>query len=123
MAPTKPPAGLNDAGRALWRSISDPVKAWKLNPAEKAVLARACRVADRIADLDKEYDELGTVTSTGYMGQDVEHPVVSALTKHDALLQRLLGSLKLPDLETGESTTSTQARKAAQTRWSKPRAS
>lgn len=121
MAPTPAPDGLGEAGTALWNSISDPVAAWKLNAAEHAVLRRACAVADRIATLDRELAAAGTLTTTGSMGQEVEHPMLVALTKHDALLQRLLVSLKLPDLETGAAPVSANARKAAQARWSKPR--
>jgi hypothetical protein len=119
MAPLPTPNALGPAGEALWRSIADPTDAWDLRPDELAVLGRACRVADRIALLDEQLG--GDLTTTGSMGQEVEHPVLSALAKHDPLLQRLLAALKLPDLETGESSTSANARKAAQARWSKPR--
>lgn len=127
MASLPAPEGLADAGRALWSRIADPVAGWDLRPDELAVLERACRVADRLAMLDSdlaariEADPIGGLVSRGSMGQEVEAPVLASLVRHDALLQRLLSSLKLPDLQTGESSTSQAARKAAQARWSKPR--
>ena len=122
MAPIPLPRRFGDAGTALWTAIADPVDGWNLRADELAVLARACAVSDRLARLDDALGALdGDWTTTGSMRQLVEHPVLLALVRHEALLQRLLHSLKLPDLGTGERSTSVQARKAAQARWSKPR--
>lgn len=111
-AHSQPPAKLGDAGRALWSSIAGP---YDLRPDELTVLARACSAADRIEKCEAALEAAGTLTSTGSMGQEVEHPMLVALTKHDALLQRLLASLKLPD-EPGDEKPN-QHREAGKARW------
>jgi len=51
------PAGLDEAGRKLWRSIDD-VFDFAEEPGKVQILAQACRVADVIAEMDDAADEL-----------------------------------------------------------------
>lgn len=112
------PKTLGDAGNMLWRSIAGPDR-YVLRPDELAVLASACKAADMIDFLEAEWIERGRpLMSTGSMGQEVTHPLLSEQAKHQAHQAALLARLKLPDDGTASSDTSTAARKAASARWS-----
>jgi len=60
------------------------------------------------------------VMSVGSMGQPVVHPLVAEIRVHEAQVASLLVRLKLPDdpAGAGDVPRSTQARSAAQSRWS-----
>ena len=46
-AKLKPPAGLGDAGKRLWKSISgDVAPGWRLDVRDLHLLERACRIED-----------------------------------------------------------------------------
>lgn len=117
MSKTATPKGLNDDGAALWRKITGP---YDLRTDELVTLESACRATDRVTLMR---DELGDqVTATGSMGQVVVHPLVAEIRAHEAQVTSLLTRLKLPDLADGapageESSRSTTARAAAQSRW------
>ena len=121
---TKPsaPAGLSKPAKDLWKAV---VSRWDLRPDELDVLADACRVSDRIAELE---EALGSgVMTEGSMGQPVLHPAVAEIRQQQALKASLWRSLRLPDdVETGQREDeqspsaegrSASARKAAQSRW------
>lgn len=115
----KPPAALSESGAALW---SDVVKTYDLRVDELSVLLGAAKTADRIAMLEKAHEELGYPFLTkGSMGQDVIHPLVAELRTQEAAKAALLGRLKLPEDGTAADTgdRSTQARAAANARWSR----
>lgn len=102
------------AGADLWNRLNDK---YEFRPDEITVVERACRVADRIHDMEVE---LGSaVTDVGSMGQTVVHPLIPEIRAYTALLASLMKQLNLPDGDSaaGESSRSTQARKAAQSRW------
>lgn len=108
------PAELNLAGKSLWKSIAGK---YELRPDELSVLLVACKTADMIAILDKEWDGLGKPFMTrGSMGQDVIHPLIGERRQQQAALARLLGQLKLPDEVSGGVGTN-PARAAAASRW------
>ena len=110
----KPPASLDYAGKALW---ADVVAKYDLRVDELAVLEAACKTADMIATLDKEWDGLGKPFLTrGSMGQDVIHPLIGERRAQQAQLAKLLGLLKLPDEVSGAVGTN-PARAAAASRW------
>lgn len=116
------PAGLAEAGSALWFDVASR---YKMRPDERAVLEDACRTTDMVAALDDAWAEDGRpMTTKGSMGQLVTHPLISELRQHRTARAALLRQLKLPDLdEAGDESGArpNQHRSAAQTRWAKPR--
>lgn len=115
MSKPKPPVTLADAGKALWSSV---VAKYELRVDEYAVLEAACKTADMIATLDKEWDALGKPFMTrGSMGQDVIHPLIGERRAQQAQIAKLLGQLKLPDDATAGGVTTNPARAAAASRW------
>ncbi len=114
MSKPKPPASLATAGKALW---SDVVKKYDLRVDELAVLESACKTADMIATLDKEWDALGKPFLTrGSMGQDVIHPLIGERRAQQSQMAKLLAQLKLPDDASG-AVSANPARAAAASRW------
>lgn len=113
MAESTAPKSLDTAGKALWRDVTAK---YDLRVDELAVLEQACRTADKIAILDKEWNALGKpFLTSGSMGQDVIHPLIGETRAQQSALARLLGQLKLPDDVGGEG--ANQHRSAAQSRW------
>ncbi len=111
------PDGLAVAGVALWSSIAggDTPK-YDLRPDELTVLTAACKTADRLALVEKQWVDLGQpFMSKGSMGQEVTHPLLAEMQKLEAHQARLLGILKLPD-DAGVERPN-QQRSAAQSRW------
>lgn len=104
------PAGLDDAGEALWVKVTGT---YTLRADELVTLESACHASDRIALMRAE---LGSaVTSEGSMGQLVVHPLIPEIRAHEAQVASLLAKLKLPDDAGGEQVS--QQRAAAQSRW------
>jgi len=116
MTKPKPPASLESAGADLWRGIVDT---YDLRLDELAVLEAACKTADMIATLDREWDALGKPFLTrGSMGQDVIHPLIGERRNQQAAQAALFRQLKLPDDASGGAKAN-QNRSAAQSRWAK----
>lgn len=116
MAGLSAPRGLEQAGRRLWKAVTS---AYLFRPDELVLLENACRTVDFIAKLDTELADAPLIV-TGSMGQEREHPLLSERRQQSAHLARLLGQLKLPDVDagsSGRSSRSVQARDAALTRW------
>lgn len=112
--PKPPPKSLAAAGATLWRNV---MKSYDLRVDELAVLESACKTADMIAILDREWEGLGKPFLTrGSMGQDVIHPLIGERRAQQAQLAKLLAQLKLPDEVTG-AVNANPARAAAATRW------
>lgn len=115
----EPPAGLGVRAAQLWQDI---VEEQELRTDELRVLEDACREVDLIERMHAELQGAPLVVK-GSMGQDVANPLVQELRQHRALVARLLGSLKLSDDEDqgrDAQARSSQARKAALTRWRGP---
>lgn len=111
----KAPSTLATTGKALW---SKHVGKYDFRVDEMAVLEMACKTADTIATLDKEWESLGKpFMTTGSTGQDVIHPIVVERRVQQAQLASLLGKLKIPDGATPGAVTTNPARAAATTRW------
>lgn len=110
------PEGFGPSGARLWAEIAGGQ--WSLRPDELRVLEDACREADLIDGLASELSG-SELLVTGSMGQPVVNPLVSELRQHRATLASLVGKLKLPDGDDESVPRSTQARSAAQSRWSK----
>ncbi|MCX4541455.1 hypothetical protein [Streptomyces sp. NBC_01565] len=114
-----PPDGLGPRAVRLWVDI---VEDQELRTDELRVLEDACREVDLIERMHAELQGAPLVVK-GSMGQDVANPLVQELRQHRALVARLLGSLKLSDDDSevhDARARSSQARKAALTRWRGP---
>ena len=121
----RPPKGLGEAGKGLWRSIlGDLGPSWELDARELHLLGRACRCADELEALEAAVDRDGA-TVEGSKGQTVAHPALSEARQLRLVQLRLLGALELLDpVEAKRSATpaQAQARKAAEARWARRRA-
>jgi hypothetical protein len=124
MAARPAPAGLDKAGKKLWREIA---KDYDLRPDEYRVLEDAAREADLI-DFMSEAMRDEPLLIEGSQGQMVLNPLVSELRQHRTTLSNLLTKLKLPDDigdagdgggEPAGDERATKARAAANARWSR----
>lgn len=112
------PAGLGEAGKALWSSVTAGLT---FRPDELAVLASACGVADQVAELEATLAASAPMVA-GSKGQEVLHPAIPELRLQRQLLATLLARLDMPE-EAGEAgewdglTASQRARRAARARW------
>lgn len=111
---TRAPAGLGAAGRALWRGTTAD---FEFSAPELALLAEACRVADRLAAIAGELDGAEMVVK-GSMGQAKAHPLLAAAALQGKALEALVRGLALPVGEEAEGRhRSPSARDAALARW------
>jgi len=110
-----PPSGLQDRGRAFWRSVD---AGWVLNVDELQLLTECCRALDTCEALQLALDRDGVLT-TGSTGQVRVHPAVGELRSTRVALARLLGQIGLPDPTNTAMPTATtaRARRAARARW------
>jgi hypothetical protein len=113
----KPPAGLGRAGKALWRAIdADLVRQrLELDAREVSWLTEACRVADRVAELEAAVDRDGVVAS-GSKGQPVPHPALREARLQRDQAARLLARLDLPAEDEEVAPGVRRARRAASAR-------
>ena len=109
----KPPAGLEKAGRRVWREILDE---FALDSRERIVLEQACRQLDAVAALEAEIHESGLV-SRGSRGQPRLSGSVTELRQSRLAAAKLLSELALPDVE-DTTAASRRGRRAADARWS-----
>lgn len=93
MATAKPrrPSGLAAAGRTLWDGNIDEFD-WAVH--EVALLEEACRVRDRIVQLDKAVNDDGLML-TSSQGMRL-HPAIAEGRQQRLALARLLVSLGIP---------------------------
>ena len=69
----RPPEGLREHGRALWRDVlADVADGWRLDARERHLLVRACRCADELHELEQAVDADGVVIA-GSRGQQTVH--------------------------------------------------
>jgi terminase small subunit-like protein len=116
-----PPAGLAGPGSRLWTAIIGDLEAgWRLDARELALLERACRMEDRISDLEAEVERDGAMIDGSRM-QRVLHPAIPEVRQLDLARLRLLAALDLADPKSGVSSSprSSQARHAADARWAR----
>lgn len=85
------PAGLQAAGKRLWRTVTAEFDL-EAEPHKLQILAQACRVTDVIADLDEAADE-APLTVKGSMGQQVISPFIAEARAQRSLLAQLLARL------------------------------
>lgn len=90
------PAGLQAAGKKLWRSITAEFDL-ETEPHKTQILAEACRVVDAIAELDEAAAE-APLTVKGSMGQPVISPFIAEARAQRALLAQLLARLNFEEV-------------------------
>lgn len=117
---TAAPEHLETEGKALWSQI---VTKYDLRDDELRTLEDACSATDMLADLQRAWREMGRpYMSKGSMGQEVEHPLIGSIDKQRKARQQFLRQLALPDADGdagSDEGRSTQARAAANARWSR----
>lgn len=91
------PEGIGEAGARLWGSITDSFD-FSDEPAKLAILERAARTADQIAELEQAKKD-SPLTAKGSMGQLVVHPFIGEIRAQSAALNTLLKSLGLPETD------------------------
>src|SRR6185312_12199701 len=92
------PDGLGSPGAAFWDALQEENV---FDAANTARLHEACRVLDRLEQLDAVIAAEG-VTSLGSTGQKVVHPAVAETRQLAVVLDRLISSLNLPPTEEEE---------------------
>lgn len=108
------PPDLGPAGLALWESLTSD---YEFRADELRVLEDACREVDLIERMREEADKLPLMVQ-GSQGQPVASPLVQELRQHRALLARLLGSLRISDVDDESGPDMSEfARYAARKRW------
>ena len=115
------PAGLQKAGRSLWKAMAaDVAQGWELDARDRAQLGSACRLADAAALLEEVVERDG-VMAKGSTGQPVVHPALIELRQHRAAIAALLARVELapPEQRTGPMSARQrdQLRQARQARW------
>ena len=93
--PPRAPAGLGSRGRAYWKTMQ---AALEFTDTEESLLIEACRCMDRLDALNKSIRDLGPMVE-GSSGQPVTNPALTEARGQQAILHRLLGALKLEELD------------------------
>ena len=112
------PRGLGSAGQRLWRTTLGEF-ALEAEPHKVEILTQACRVVDKIAELEKA--QAGQpLTVLGSARQITIHPLIAEVRFQQGLLAQLLGKLGLPDTDEAleakaEQLTETRSRAARRT--------
>jgi hypothetical protein len=110
----KPPAGLESAGTAFWKSIHAEFGGLKEEPHKLAMLEQACKVLDVIAELEGQMDgEPLTVPGPGR--QIVIHPLVDSARLQRVLFVGIIRALHLPEAVIDDEVIA-EAQKAAEAR-------
>lgn len=97
MTTNRAPAGLDAAGRKLWRSVASE---YEMTEHEAAQLEEACRVRDRIAQLRALVDAEGLMLASS-QGSRL-HPAIAETRQQQLALARLLATLGVPGLDEDE---------------------
>ena len=88
------PSGLNTAGTKLWEASTDEFD-WADH--ELALLEEACRVRDRIVELDAAVQTDGLMLPSSQGAR--LHPAVGECRQQRLVLARLLATLQIPGLD------------------------
>ncbi|AQT81380.1 hypothetical protein B1R94_22190 [Mycolicibacterium litorale] len=122
MSIPRQPADLGAAGAAFWTSTL--TRYWMDGePHKLAILEQACRVLDRIAELEAGMTGQ-PLTVWGSKHQPVIHPLIAEKRFQQGLFASLTKALGLPDSDEDDETEaarlrSERARHAANVRWKK----
>lgn len=95
------PPGLAASGTELWTTTT---RDRALDSASKILLINACRIADRLDDLDREID--GRLISFNQRGDEVINPLISEHRQQYTTLANILSKMglgELPKPASGES--------------------
>jgi phage terminase small subunit len=112
----KPPAGLDAAGKKLWKSTQDDLAiGWELDARDLEILTDACHLQDTIAALEKSVKRDGETYSTE-KGPRL-NPAVAELRYARSAKSRLLRDIDMDERQTGVSGASQRAQNAANVRW------
>jgi hypothetical protein len=122
----RPPGGLAVAGRRLWKQVIEDANSQDidLDALELSYLADACRLADRIDELEAVL----AASETGYMvkgvaGQPVAHPLLGEIRQSRQLRATMLARIKVTAPEEKQTGVvlprGVQQRDAANARWRK----
>lgn len=87
------PPGLEAGGTELWESIAGERE---LDAASKHLLVNACRIVDRLDNLDKEID--GRLLSFNARGDEIINPLISEHRQQYTTLANILGKMGLGEL-------------------------
>lgn len=113
MAKSTRPEGLQAGGRALWDAITD---AHVLDAVQIVNLTEACRLKDRLDDMDRIVHGKGVLELLRFRRMDrngdgsPEEPVVIEVKFDDVIgkanatanqMKQMLAALRLPDVDTG----------------------
>ena len=88
-----PPSGLGLAGIDLWISVTSGCE---LDAASKVLLLNACRIADRLDQLDSEID--GRLISYNARGDEIINPLISEHRQQYSTLAGILSKMGLGEL-------------------------
>lgn len=95
------PKGFGYQGQKLWKSVTAAFD-MDLEPHKRRILYDACKLADRIDQLEKEM-RTQPLTVMGSAKQRVIHPLISEIRFSMALMAQLLARLNFePQLDEGE---------------------
>lgn len=112
---TTAPRILKTSGRKFWRDVTSK---YELRADELRTLESACRALDMVDLVTKEWTDIGSpLTSTGSMGQLVEHPNIASIDKAQKAFELYVKRLDLPDGAESAGEKPNQQREAAQSRW------
>lgn len=113
------PTGLGVAGKALWGRLNER---YSFDPREQAILDAACRQVDLVVELERVLTDDGVIV-VGSKGQQRVSGLVAEVRQGRLCLAKLLGDLQLPSEEQQRAATwrSAQAKKAADSRWTRKR--
>lgn len=116
--PQRAPNHLGTKGKSLWHSI---VTEYDLGPDDLRILEDACREADLIQRMDERIGEpTFRFEVKGSTNQTRTNPLIQEVRQHRTVLARLLGSLRLRELDgdtTGTPAAPASAREEAAVRW------
>ncbi|ADL70969.1 terminase small subunit [Mycobacterium phage DirkDirk] len=87
------PPGLMAAGKELWESVASERE---LDAPSRVLLLNACRIADRLDQLDQEID--GRLLSYNQRGDEVINPLISEHRQQYTTLANILGKMGLGEL-------------------------
>jgi hypothetical protein len=88
----RPPAGLREDGRRLWRSV---LRDFELAEHERSLLEQAYRVADVCVQLQAAVSADGPL-AVSRLGEQKAHPALVELRTQQILLARLIVALRVP---------------------------
>ena len=114
MSAPRPPAGLQAAGRKLWRDITG---SYELLPDENRMLIAACRTADELERLHEALTD-APLEVPGSKGQMRPNPLFAEVRSHRLLYRQLLTAIGIG--EAGEHPASKRShagRQLARQRW------